>query len=112
MSNKLEDLGKTLQDKSTDLATMIDMIKIAIYGIDMEHLKNAIKTFYNQASFQESAAILNPSYNPVKNDLLKQQAKSLQHLYDFIEGLKKCDELKGKVAEGDERILQTQKLFW
>lgn len=107
MSNKLSDLGKSL-----NLAAAIDMIKMSAMEVDEEYLKHCIDTFRKQASFEDSAAVLNPRYNPDKSSLLNIQADTMQHLLSFVEGLKKCQELKDKVAHGDALREDIQKLFW
>lgn len=61
-----------------------------------------VKAFEKQASFQDSIAVLRPSYISEESQLLKSQAKSLKLLLDFIGELKKCDEYK--------RIIQRKKL--
>lgn len=94
-----------------ELAGHIDAMKFIIYQIDMEHLRSAIEVFKNQASFQDSAAVLHPSYNPVKTQLLRQQTKALQHLADYIDALKECDELKKKASETDAQRDNIHKLF-
>lgn len=107
MSNKLEDLGKSM-----DLAQVIEFIKGLIPMIDMEHLQTAIKTFRDQSSFEHSAAVLNRRYNPKKPDLLLVQAETMQHLFDFIEGLKECQRLKDEIKVDDANYAKIEKLFW
>lgn len=107
MSNKLEDYGKSLE-----LAAQIQAMKPIIMEMDLQHLEHAIKTFDDQASFQDSAAVLNLRYNPEKSDLLRTQVATMRSLLAFINGLKLCDELKKKIAEHDANREQIEKLFW
>lgn len=65
--------------------------------LDEKELFEAARKLNEQASWQESAAILNPSYPLSKNDVIREQAKALNHLGNFVTSLKKCQELKGKV---------------
>lgn len=106
MSNKLEDLGKSIE-----LAGQINIIKVVLFQINEDHLKQSIEAFKNQASFQDSAAVLNPRYNSDKSDLLRVQANTLQSLLAFWEGLKECERLKGKMADNDKNRAAIESLF-
>lgn len=107
MSNKLDDLGKSME-----LAGQINMIKSILFGMDEEHLKQAIDAFRNQASFQESAAVLNPRHDPQKSNLLYVQATTLECLLQFWNGLKNCEELKGQIAENDKNREAIESMFF
>lgn len=106
MSDKLEDMGKSME-----LAGQINMIKSILFGIDEEHLKQAIEAFRKQASFQDSAAVLNPRYDPQKSNLLNVQAATLEALLSFWNGLKNCEELKGKIKQNDKVREEIDALF-
>lgn len=107
MDNKLEDLGKSME-----LAAQINMIKGVLFQMDEEHLKQAINTFRNQASFQDSAAVLNPRHDSIKNELLRVQANTMQSLMDFWNGLKKCEELKDVIAQNEANRKQIESMFF
>jgi hypothetical protein len=107
MSNKLDDLGKSLE-----LANQINVIKSVLFGVDEEYLKHCIETFRNQASFQDSAAVLNSRYDPTKSTLLNVQAATLETLLSFWNGLKKCEELKGKIAQNDKNRETIESMFF
>jgi len=75
-----------------------------IEPIHEDELFKLAEELRSQASWQESAAILNPSYPLSKNDVIREQAAALKHLGNFIASLKKCQELKAKVkAEIDTK---------
>ena len=106
MSNKLEDLGKSME-----LAGQIEMIKLGALLVDTDYLETAILSIRKQASFEDSAAVLNPRWNPHTSGLLTVQANTLQHLLQFIEGLKRCDELKQEKAKHTDAQDEISKMF-
>jgi len=106
MSNKLEDYSKSLE-----LAAQINAIKPIIIEMNLEWLGHMIDRFQEQASFEASAAVLNPRYNPEKQSLLQVQAKTMSHLLNFIEGLKECDRLKLNVAAYEHQMDEVAILF-
>jgi len=107
MSNKLEDLGKSME-----LAGQIEIIKSILFGVDEEHLKNSIEQFRSQASFQDAAFVLNPRHDSTKTELLRVMADSLQHLLGFWDGLKKCEELKRQIAGNEAMRSQIESMFF
>lgn len=106
MSNKLEDLGKSME-----LAMHIEGIKTHAFMMDLDYLKVAEEAFRRRASFQDSAAVLNPQYHPDKSNLLRLQAQALHHLHQFIETLKLCEEKKQQTNRHADQIAEIQKLF-
>jgi hypothetical protein len=106
MSNKLEDL-----DKSMELASQLEGMKAFLMIMDVDYIREMSVNFYKQADFQDSAAVLNPMYNPVKQELLRKQAKSLSILGEFITLLKEADELKREVRSHEEAQSDIMKLF-
>lgn len=94
------------------LAAQIEQVKAIILQMDMEYAESAAKTMQEQASFQDSAAVLNPNYNPDKSDLIRQQAHTLSLLCRFVAGLKECERMKEAVQKGDAARAEIQKLFW
>lgn len=107
MKNKLEDLGKSME-----LGSQIGMIKLVLFQIDEAHLKQSIESFKSQASFQDSAAVLNPRYDTTKSRLLNAQANTLQKLFEFWEGLKRCEELKAEVVKNEANRSAIESLFF
>lgn len=106
MAHNLEEYGKSL-----DLAAQINAMKPIIMDMDLQWLGTMIDRFQDQASFEASAAVLNPRYNPEKQELLKVQAKTMSHLLNFVEGLKECDRLKLNVAAHENKLDEIAKLF-
>lgn len=93
-----------------------DQIGVFVGNPDIEPLTEkelfeAAKEINEQASWQESAAVLNPTYPLSKNDLLREQAKALNHLGNFIVSLKKCHDLRGKVRDELEYMNAISKAF-
>src|SRR5690606_16568630 len=58
-------------ERSEEQADIIKSIAIPIMLLDVEYCKQAAKDMRDQASRQESMAILNPSYPQAKNDILR-----------------------------------------
>lgn len=76
-----------------------------------DELSEAAKHASSQASWQESASILNPGYNLSKNDVLREQANALRSLDSFIKSLKRIQELKDKVTSEDAKMAKVRGLF-
>lgn len=81
-------------EKSQEQANIISSIAIQIYFLDVEYLREAAKRFRDQASRQESMAVLNPRYTQTSNDIIRVQAKALMHLCDYVDSLKEVEKLK------------------
>lgn len=107
MKNKIE----ITQEKSQELADCINNIKIPLLYMDIEYAKAAAEQMIEQASFQDSAAVLNPMYNPEKSDTIRKQAKMLQHLISFIEIGKEVDEHKKSIANHSNQQEKIIKMF-
>lgn len=78
---------------------------------DVDYLHAMVDELRKQAHWQESAQILKPSHDPTKNDLLYEQARTLNSLGDFIDGLKKCQELKDKIVVNKSNLESIHKMF-
>lgn len=98
-------------EKSQTLAHHIEMMKLYLNVIDLDYAKKVNTQMVIQVGRQESLAVLNPSYNPKKNELIYKQAQSLGYLIKFIETLKECDELKKQVAVYDNQRSEINKMF-
>jgi hypothetical protein len=94
------------------LAEQVNNIKFILFQIDREYLDEVIKKWDDQASFEDSAAVLNPLYRPEKTDVLREQGKSLRLLRDFHESLIKCQEAKDKDAAAKISQDKLKSLFW
>lgn len=93
------------------LALQIEEIKKTVVNINLDFLAESAKDMVDQASWQESAAVINRRYNPEKPDTLRVMGETLRHLHNFITGLKKCDEMKAKVAKYEAQQEEIEKLF-
>jgi hypothetical protein len=84
--------------KSQELADVINIIKPMLHMVDIDYAKSVVKTMLDQASFQDSAAVLSPRYLPERPQLIRQQANALKSFVTFIESLKACDEIRTKIS--------------
>ena len=106
MSNNLEHYGKSLQ-----LALAIENMKPFIQEIDLEFASEMATRLMNQASFEDSAAVLNPAYTPRKSELLRAQGRAMCTLVKFILILKECSEMKVELAQTDAARSEIAKMF-
>jgi hypothetical protein len=97
--------------ESEKLAGQIETLKVILPFINLEHLKKSAKQFREQASFQDSAAVLNPNYDSKRSDSLRESANALEHLAGFVESMLKITEMKAKVARNQIARDQINKLF-
>ena len=109
MSNKIE----PNKEKSEDLARVISTVNVVLISNEFDHeygkvMANELK---NQATRQESIAILNPSHPQIKNDILRLQGKALEHLSKYVETLQEIEKLKEKLKGEEEIRSRIDKLF-
>lgn len=97
--------------KSQEMAMVIEMIKPYFHLFDVEYAKQVVIAMQNQASWQDSASVINPSYDFSKSQLIRKQAESLRFFIKFIEGLKECDEMKNKIALSEAGKEHISKMF-
>lgn len=83
-------------------AEIIKSLVPSLILLDIEYVRELAKELKEKASWQESAFILNPNPSFSKLDLLREQAKALTQLCDYVDTLKAIDGLKGEVEQ--ERI--------
>ncbi len=106
MSNNLGDL-----QKSYELADIINKMKPLLIEMDLDYAKVAVAGMLDMANFHDSAAVLNPGYDPSKTEHLQMQCKALSKLIEYVELLKQCDVLKAKVAQNGAQRAGIMKLF-
>jgi hypothetical protein len=99
------------REKSEELAALIELMKPYIQLIDIDYANAVYKAMKDQASWQQSASILNPSYDNVKNDLLYTQAQCLKAMITFISLAKECDQLKGMIQQNEQNQRKVAALF-
>ena len=98
-------------EKSQELADSIIGLKFSLFTVDVDYAKAVIHSMRKQASFQDSAAVLNPLYMPEKSDLIRMQANMLEHLIQFIELGKEVDQMKGSIAQAEANRNNILKMF-
>jgi transketolase len=103
-------MEKTIE-KSQEQANIILALAFFVQRLDIDYLREAEKDFIKQASWQESAAILNPSYPLEKNEVLREQANALKSLCDYADSLKKIDELNKKIALREQALNRINRNF-
>lgn len=99
------------REKSEELAALIELMKPYIQLIDIDYANAVYKAMKDQASWQQSASILNPSYDSVKNDLLYTQAQCLKAMITFISLAMECDQLKNAVKQNQLNHNKVASLF-
>jgi hypothetical protein len=107
----MEALPQMNEVQSNQLAAMISGIAFYARTIDLDYLKLSEESFNNQASFQDSTAIINRNYNPEKNNALRLSAKALYILHEYIITLKEIDEAKRQAALYDDQADKIAALF-
>lgn len=99
------------KEKSEELASHIEGIKLNLMFVDVDYAKEVSKSMRQQASWQDSAAVLNPMYNPDKQNILYKQAEMLDCIIKFLELGKETDAIKKKVAQVDAMQQNVMKMF-
>lgn len=96
---------------SMDQAATISVIGMYMPLLNTEYLRSCASDFLVQAGKQESLAVLNPMYLQEKNELLREQAKAINTLCNYVDSLKKIDELKVKIKAKDDTAREIANLF-
>jgi hypothetical protein len=99
------------REKSEELAALIELMKPYIQLIDIDYANAVYKAMKDQASWQQSASVLNPSFDSVRNDLLYTQAQCLKAMITFISLAKECDQLKSQIQHNQEARNKVAALF-
>lgn len=99
------------EKKAQEQADIIMQIAFPVVMLDIEFCKNSSKTWMEQASRQESMAVLNRRYEPIKTEILREKAKALRLLAEYAESLKEIQNLKNKLAEAEINNEKIDKLF-
>jgi hypothetical protein len=98
-------------EKSEQFAHTFNQLKPHLLEVDVDYIKEAAKQMREKANFNDSAAVLNRMYLPSKQDCIRKQAESLQHLANLIECLKEVDKLKLQVAAENYNLEKINNLF-
>jgi hypothetical protein len=98
-------------EKSQDQADIIKIINIYLHKFDTDYCKELAASMNDQASRQESMAVLNPSYPQEKNQMIRLQAKALSLLVEYVETLKEVDKISARVGHVEKQNNEISKLF-
>lgn len=98
-------------EKSTEQARIIMLINTHLSFLDLDYLQKFVESVKNNASFKESAIILNPSYNLDKIQLERTQACAAQLLIDYAKKLHEVEEIKKKIQLTEQQQSEINKLF-
>jgi len=108
---------ETTLEQNMEVARVIEMIKAFVHSEGyfeddkIKYLMAVAGKMFSHANFQDSAAVLNPGYDPVKSDLIRKQAKGVQLFAEFLKTLKECQALNDKVAANEKDIEKIARLF-
>lgn len=97
--------------KSLELAGIINAMKPLILCMDLEYAKECARQIIDQGHWQDSAIVLNPSYDMNKSKLLRMQGDALNTLISYIEKLKGIDAMKVSISETDGKRADILKMF-
>jgi hypothetical protein len=99
------------REKSEQQAAFIMQIGFIASALDLDYLRECGRQIMQQASYQESMAVLNPLHPQSKNNLLRSQGKALFNLCDYVESLKEVDRMKEAVSVDEQHADTIAKLF-
>jgi hypothetical protein len=99
------------KENSQEQAEIIKMIAFPVMMLDVEYCREAAKCFMDQASRQESMAVLNPSHSQIQNDILRKQGEALKFLCDYVDALKQVEQLKQDLSLENANKDRISKLF-
>lgn len=98
-------------EKSQQQAEILQSIAVDVFLLDTEYCREVAEAMHDQASRQESMAVLNPSYPLEKNDLIRKKADALIHLCDYVDALKQVRDIEKEVGEKEKVQDQINKMF-
>jgi hypothetical protein len=107
----MEQETKLTEEGSQKIAAAIECINGIVPFIDRAYAAEVVKQMRAQAGWQEAAAVLNPGYNILKNDLLYKQAAALEMLLKFIDLQIEAAELKKRITGLEKTKDQLKNLF-
>ena len=98
-------------EKSEEQAEIIKSISFLVAVLDTKYCRKAAKGMIDQASRQESIAVLNPNHPQKKNEILRWQGLALRHLSDYVESLKEVEKCKLELSKENELRNEINGLF-
>jgi hypothetical protein len=99
------------REKSEQQAALIMQLGFIASALDIEYLRECAREIMQQASHQESMAVLNPRHPQSKNILLRSQGVALRKLCDYVDALKEIDRNKEQVSVDEQHADTISKLF-
>jgi len=98
-------------EKSEEAAAIILNIAIQVSVLDVEHCRKAANDMIEQASFQDTIAILNPRHSLINNDILRAKGKALKLLCDYADAINKIQEMNKRLKVEENNMDMISKLF-
>lgn len=98
-------------EKSEAQADIIRSIQMEVMVLDVEYCREISKDMMEQASRQETMAILNPSHPQAKNDILRMKATALSTLCDYVDTLRRISEMERELKSAEGAQAEIKKLF-
>lgn len=92
------------REKAEEHARLINNIKMMLIFADHDFIIEAAMKFEKDASFYDSAAVLNRNWNPHAAKRKEAGAKQLRSLADFIRYGKEVDALREKEATHESQV--------
>lgn len=91
------------EEKSNEQADLMAMLNRMVSSpqFDWDYLKEAQKQIDIEQSNFDTLAAVHGQWSAAKSDLRRQRSKALKLLIDYVESLKKCNELQAKVEAED-----------
>lgn len=102
---------KLTKEQSEELAGVIIAVTPLLCSIDLDYAKLGVRKFRKQANFQDSAAVLNPRYDPDRSKLIRVKADALEGLIQFVEKSIEAGMLSDEIEANDQRRDQIMKMF-
>lgn len=99
------------RENSEEQAEVIKSISMLVLALDTDYCLEIVKDMRAQAQRQRSMAVLNPNHPELKNQILDKQASALKSLCDYVNQLKKVEELKKQLAIEELNRQQIAGLF-
>jgi len=104
-------MSNLTQEKSEELAGQITILQQFICNMDLAYAREAAESILRQAEWQDSAAVLNPRYNPDKQNIMRIQAQGLLSLVDFGEKMIQVGKMKADLSVSDANLDRIAKMF-
>jgi hypothetical protein len=98
-------------EKSQEQASVLSIIAMMTQQLDPEYLIEVSNQLSEKSQRMDSMAVVVTRYNPDKSRLLESQAKALRSMVEYINALKKCDELRDSIRSNEAAREEIDSLF-